>query len=207
MLRNQSAWMWFITALLGCSAFTGTALAQDKFSPCKPVESATFSNRVAVRCESPVDGKFSFFAVSTKDDPKLAARALSVIEAGQLGDKFIMVLFDPNDQTGNNFGCLLADCRPMKAAILTEERPGKCSIDNTQKGCPGFCAADGNNSNDRSCPGFCAAHPDDRQCPGYCSTHDDMTCPGNCTRHPTNPKCNPNSDECQNRHLPGCTKN
>jgi len=206
MLRNNSARTLLVASLFGCLAFTQTSLAQDKFSPCKPVEAATFANRVHVRCESPVDGKFSFFAVST-NDPKLAARTLSVIEAGQLGDKFIFVLFDPNDTSGPGFGCLLADCRPIKAAILTEERPGKCSIDNTQKSCPGFCAAGTNNSSDRSCPGFCAAHPNDRQCPAFCSTHDDMSCPGNCARHPDDVRCGATSDECANRHLPGCNKN
>jgi hypothetical protein len=207
MLKENSAGMLFSALLLGCLAFTQIAVAQDKFAPCKPVQAATYSNRVHVRCEAAVDGIFLFFAVSTKDDPKFAARVLSVIEAGQLGDKYILVLFDPNDKSGPNFGCLLADCRPIKGAILSEERPGKCSIDNTQKGCPGFCAAGTNNSSDRSCPGFCAAHPDDRQCPAYCSTHDDMSCAGNCSRHPNNPRCDINSDECRNRHLPGCTKN
>jgi hypothetical protein len=127
---------------------------------------------------------------------------LSVIEAAQLGDKFVSVLFDPADETGAAFGCAVNDCRRMVAVIMTEDRPGKCDIDPTQRSCPGYCAAIGDN--DRSCPKFCTAHPDDRGCPGYCATNDDMQCPGNCTRHPANPKCDPHSNECLNQHLPGC---
>lgn len=207
MLKKNSARMLLSALLSCCFAFTLTAVAQEKFSPCKPVEAATFSNRVHVKCQAAVDGQFLYFAAPTSADPKFAARVLSVIEAGQLGDKYIMVLFDPNDQSGPNFGCLLADCRPMSAAILSEERPGACSIDNTQKACPGFCAAGTNNSSDPSCPGYCAAHPDDRQCPAYCSTHDDMSCPGNCLRY-KNPQCPAppkEKDPCrQNKNLPGC---
>src|ERR1700690_4257474 len=141
MLKKNSARMLLSALLLGCFAFTLTAVAQKKVSPCKPVEAATFTDRVHVKCEAAVDGQFLYFAASTSADPKFAARALSVIEAGQLGGKYILVLFDPNDKTGPGFGCLIPDCRPMTGAVLTEEQPGACSIDNRQKGCPGFWPA------------------------------------------------------------------
>jgi len=201
-----------IVFVVACTGLSGEAFAQEKWSACKPVEAATFSTRIHVKCESAVDGHFWFFAASTADS-KFAARALSVIESAQLGDKFINILFDPADQSGPAFGCLLADCRPIAAVVLTETRPGKCDIDSTQRGCPGFCAAINNNDascpgyctshpDNRGCPGYCTSHPNDRSCPGYCATHNDMTCPKNCVNHPDNPECD--KDRCRNSHLPGC---
>jgi hypothetical protein len=187
-----------LALMLGCVGLTNSAIAQQKWSPCKPVEAATYATRIHVKCESAVDRKFWYFAVSTADS-KFAARALSVIEAGQLGDKFVRVLFDPSDQSGPAFGCAISDCRPMAAAILTESRPAKCDTDDTQRGCSGFCAANGNN--DLRCPGYCAAHPNVHGCPGSCTTHDTPTCPGYCARHPSEAICDP---RCLNPSTPGC---
>lgn len=129
-----------ITLLLMLFGFSGAATAQSKWSACKPVETATFVERIHVLCEQPVDGKFAFFAVSTANAP-FAARALSIFEAGQLGDKFVNVLFDPADVTGPSFGCLAIDCRPFAAVTLRESLPGACEINSGAQGCPGFCAA------------------------------------------------------------------
>jgi hypothetical protein len=125
---------------------------------------------------------------------------LSVIEAGQLSGKFVKVLFDPSNLGGQAFGCLAADCRTILAVILIDNVPGQCEIDNSLKGCPGYCTVHG--TTDPSCPQFCAANPSNRQC--FCQSHDDMTCPGNCQRHPNNTACDPRSNECLNQRLAGC---
>src|SRR5258706_15958550 len=79
---------------------------------CKPTEAASSSARVTVRCETRIDKRFRYFAVSTEQDPRFAARALSIIEAAQLGDKYLNILFDANDTTGQQWGCTPSDCRP-----------------------------------------------------------------------------------------------
>jgi hypothetical protein len=222
---RHPACAFVLALLLAGTILTNVAAAQAKFAPCKPIEAATFSNRVHVRCESAVDGKFFFFAVSTAADPKFAARALSVIEAGQLGDKFLSILFDPSDTSGDSFGCLAADCRPLLAVSLTEDRPGKCDIDNTQKSCPGFCASVANKdrscpgfcnsvgNNDASCPGFCSVgnhNTTDSKCPGFCAAGDHNTtsrsCPGYCDAHQADAKCIQDAkDRCDKYpHSPGC---
>lgn len=201
MLGNRWFRTFFLTTLFAAGVFGSKATAQAKWSACKPVESATFVERIHVRCDTPVDTKFFFFSASTQDS-KFSARALSVIEAGQLSGKFIRVLFDPNDQSGNDFGCLVTDCRRMTAVVLIDTTPDKCEIDSTQKGCPGYCAANG--ANDSSCPQFCTSNPNRPPCSAFCQSHDDMLCTGNCSRHPTNAACKTNSDECFNQHLPGC---
>lgn len=42
--------------------------------------------------------------------------------------------------------------------------------------------------------------------PPSCESHDTISCDGYCDRHPTNAACKATSDECQNRHLPGCNQ-
>lgn len=101
---------------------TNTGTAQEKFALCKPVETASFGNRVHVRCELPVDGKFLFFAVSTQD-PRFASRFLNVSMVGQVSERTLNILFDPSDQSGAAFGCLANDCRNVHGVALTEIAP------------------------------------------------------------------------------------
>jgi len=168
--------------------------AAEQFSGCKPTESAVFADRIHVRCETAVDGRFQFFASPTSD-PRQANRFLALMVGAELGDKYLNVLFDPTDAGGATFGCLANNCRRIVALAIMERVPGRCEIDNTQRKCPGFCDAVGGN---------------DPDCPGYCSSHDDMRCAGNCQRHPTNPECIPEPpDPCsgpQAPHLPQCPK-
>ena len=200
----------FVRRLIACLATMvslalvaiGPAQAQDKFAACKPIETAAFGNRVHVMCETPVDGRFPYFAVSTAD-PRNASRMLALIAGAQLGDKFLSVLFDPSDTSATTFGCNANNCRNIKALIVLERVPGRCEFDGTQRGCAGFCAAIGNR--DRACPGYCAAvgNNTDPICPAFCPSHDDFRCPGNCVRHPDNPAC----DICngpQASHNPQC---
>ena len=177
-----------IAVFLICSiAVLGTAAFADQLSACKPAETAVFSNRIHVRCETPVDGRFSYFAIATAE-PHEANRLLALMVGAELGDKYLLVSFDPADTSGAAFGCAVETCRNIKALLIMERVPNACELNNTQRGCSGFCAA--NNNNDPICPGFC-------------SSHDDMRCAGNCQRHPDNPAC----DRCSgpNRsHFPEC---
>jgi hypothetical protein len=181
------------------------ALADQIWVSCKPVETATYAVRIHVKCASPIDFRFWYFAAPTTD-PRFAARALSVMEAAQLGDKFLLVLFDPNDESGTAFGCLAADCRRFAAITMVEEPippPSSCVFDDNRVGCPGYCRT----HDDRSCPGYCTRHPDDRNCPGYCGRHpDDRTCPDFCRRHPRDPDCQEEDPCIRNPHLPQCQR-
>ena len=174
---------------------TGTAQAQNKFAACKPTETAVFPERIHVRCDMPVDGRFWYFAVPTTDS-RNANRMLSLMIGAQLGDKFLSVLFDPADLSGGSFGCNVNDCRNIRALLMTERVPGKCEINSTQRGCPGFCAAVGNN--DPDCPGYCERQADPR-CQNFCQKappHPDCVVEldrldKKCRRHPDSPECKP----------------
>lgn len=170
---------------------------------CKPIEAATYANRIHVRCEQPIDDRFAFFAAATSD-AKFAARALSVIEAAQLGDKFVYILFDPDDLTGAAFGCLNTDCRTIQAVTMSETPlppPDRCVFDTNRVGCPGYCAA----HDDIHCPGFCNRHPTERGCPNFCTAHPtERGCPNFCDTHPSDRDCR-DIDPCiRAPHRPDC---
>ncbi len=205
-MRNLSSAL-FLGATICLILLGGSraAPAAQLWVSCKPVEAAAFPERIHVKCETPIDDRFWYFAASTKD-PRVAARALSVIEAAQVGEKLVHILFDPTDQSGTTFGCLAADCRQLLAVVMAEtplEPPSRCTFDNDRRGCPGYCSR----HDDQSCPGYCARHPDDRGCPDYCARNaEDRTCPDFCRRHPRDPDC-PREDPCdRNPHLPQCRR-
>lgn len=123
---KQSRLAWVMVGLaMAVSLLCQTAevRAAEKSAACKPVESAVFANRVHVRCELPVDGKFLYFAVPTSD-PKFTNRALSVILIAQESGKVVTIVFDPLvdpvDAAGSSFGCNPGDCRRILAIILDD---------------------------------------------------------------------------------------
>ena len=190
-------WRRFLAVLAATawmlSLWPASAPAADQFSACKPVESAVLPTHIHVLCQTPVDGRFPFFAI-TNVEPRQANRMLALMVGAELGDKFLRILFDPADTSGASFGCRVEDCRIIKALILIERTPAACEFDNTQLGCAGFCAAHAN---------------DDPSCPGYCASHDDERCAGNCTRHPANAACTHDPDPCTGPnagHNPACKK-
>lgn len=172
-----------IALLFGIGLFGASGVsAQQTRALCKPIESATFPERIHVRCQYPVIGGFVYFAASTAE-PRFASRALSVMEAAQVSDKVVLVVFDPADTvSGAGFGCAVADCRPLLSIALVENPPP-------------------------SAPTRCDINPNDTGCPGYCSTRDDMNCEGYCHRHPTDPDCAmPPKDRCE-KFPRSCPKN
>ena len=107
------------TLTLALLCFDTTSFAQEKFALCKPVETFSFPGRVHVRCETPVDGVFVFFACSTQD-AHFASRMLNLSMAAQVSQKTLSILFDPNDMSGVAFGCLAKDCRNLHGIGMTE---------------------------------------------------------------------------------------
>ena len=173
-------WARLLAALGICLAAIPPAQAASAL--CKPIESATFANRVHVRCEQAVlPGGLTYFAVSTVD-PRFASRALSVMEAAQVSDKVVRVTFEPGDSTGPSFDCALADCRPLSAIVLVEDlpppRPLRCQLDPTDVGCPAYCRA----NDDMNCPGYCTRHATDPDC-----AKDPVE---RCDKYPRSPGCN-----------------
>jgi hypothetical protein len=106
---------------LALSGMNRTAVADQIWVSCKPVEAATYLERIHVKCASPIDSRFWYFAAPTTD-ARFAARVLSVIEGAQLGDKFLLVLIDPNDESGTAFGCLAAKSRRFAAITMVSSR-------------------------------------------------------------------------------------
>jgi hypothetical protein len=100
---------------------TAEVRAAPKSAACNPVESAVFENRIHVRCEHPVDGRFPYFAVPTSD-PKFANRVLSVILLAQESGKVVTIdfdpLVDPLDAAGSGFGCNRDNCRKILGIVL-----------------------------------------------------------------------------------------
>lgn len=80
---------------------------------CTPTEVVNYHNRVHVRCAAAV-GNISYFAVPT-DNPAHAARILSTLSVAQIAGRTLSILYDPNDTSGTDFGCLAADCRVLIA--------------------------------------------------------------------------------------------
>jgi hypothetical protein len=178
--------------LLPCIAVLLSLVAPDASAAplwvsCKPVETAVFSNRIHVRCATPVDGRFAFFAAATTD-ARNAARILAVIEGAHLADKPLNVYFDPADTSLASIGCQAADCRPIIAIAIEEDMmpPDTCAFDNTRPGCANYCTA---HPDEPGCPKYCATHNDPASCGKNCAQWDIPTCPGYCGRHPDAPKC------------------
>ena len=178
---------WYRRRIVPLSLFFGLGLcsvsgvsAQPTRALCKPIEAATFPERIHVRCQYPIAG-FVYFAASAAE-PRFASRALSVMEAAQVSDKVVLVGFDPTDTlSGPVFGCAVADCRPLLSIVLVENPPPPA-------------------------PGRCEVNPNDIGCPAYCTAHDDMNCEGYCRRHPQDPDCAlPLPDRCDRYpRAPGC---
>jgi hypothetical protein len=85
------------------------ALAAEKFFTCTPTQVATFTKRIHLAC-SPADGAIVFFALGVSDQNK-ANRVLSIASTAVVLKKTIQIVYDPNDLSGENFGCLNKDCR------------------------------------------------------------------------------------------------
>lgn len=80
---------------------------------CTPISVATFYERVHVECTEIYNG-VRYFAISTTSAAN-SARILSTMAAAQVAGRTINVLYDPQDTSGEAFGCLATDCRTIIA--------------------------------------------------------------------------------------------
>jgi len=159
-------------------------------APCKPIEAGSLPARIHLKCEKAIDNRFNYFFVSTGDDARFAARALSVIEAAQLGDKFLTIQFDARFTLQNQLGCPFGEvCRPLQAVTMVETpipAPGRCVFDSNRVGCPAYCA----NTDDIHCAGFCARHPGGQGCGNVCAQHpESRQCTDFCAANPSDALC------------------
>lgn len=83
---------------------------------CTPLEISTFEDRVHVLCVESA-GSIRFFAASTAN-PANAARMLSTLTAAQLSGRALLVTYDPDDTSGEDFGCHTSDCRRMSGVAV-----------------------------------------------------------------------------------------
>ena len=93
------------------------SFAASTFSTCKPVEVATYAERIHVRCVQATSGGIVFFAVATANSAH-AARILSSLLMTHTVGKNIVVEFDPSDTSGTAFGCMAHDCRRLLSVAV-----------------------------------------------------------------------------------------
>jgi hypothetical protein len=117
-------------ALLGMPISTAPAHAEKKWASCTPVNVMAAENRVHVRCQQKivVVGEIvadmvkrltvHFFAAPTSNK-QFANRALSLISTALVAGKDLSIFFETDDvETGPQFGCGAADCRPILAIAI-----------------------------------------------------------------------------------------
>jgi hypothetical protein len=93
---------------------SNASYTQEKWGMCNPVEVMNYKVRVHVKCETPLEQGIIYFAAGT-DDPRFAARVLSVIGVAQIMSIPLTILYDPSDLSGASIGCLIIDCRLIRA--------------------------------------------------------------------------------------------
>ena len=83
---------------------------------CTPTEVAVFDNRIHIRCNESYSG-IQFFAIATGDAAS-SARFLSLLTTAQVAGRTLSLLYDPADTSGDTWGCVEVDCRPLQAAAF-----------------------------------------------------------------------------------------
>src|SRR5262245_43975512 len=88
---------------------------------CTPVEVAVFENRIHVKCtnvqKTASSGGIVFFAVSTSASAN-TARFLSIFDSALSENRKLTLFYDDFEIAGQNFGCLIENCRVVHGAIL-----------------------------------------------------------------------------------------
>jgi hypothetical protein len=100
------------------SAPSAPASPSDYFT-CTPGDVAVFTDRVHIRCTNgaPPGDAIYYFAVSTADSAS-AGRFLSIFTTAKVTNKTVAILYDPNDTSGESWGCLATNCRVAYGAVL-----------------------------------------------------------------------------------------
>lgn len=89
----------------------------NKWVTATPEAVTVHQNRIGLRCQETFDDDIRFFAVST-GDAAFADNVLSVLNSAILARRPVQVLYDPEDLSGSQFGCLNRDCRRLQAVQL-----------------------------------------------------------------------------------------
>ena len=88
---------------------------------CTPVEVAVFENRIHVKCtnvqKTGSSGGIVFFAVSTSSSAN-TARFLSIFDSALSENRKLTLFYDDFEIAGQNFGCLIENCRVAHGAVL-----------------------------------------------------------------------------------------
>lgn len=120
-----------VTTLVLLAAEVGSqrvAMASDMAFSCQPIEVSVFASRMHIRCRYSLGesahpgfvllfGDPRFFAVPASDD-RLSAAAVTLAQAAITSNRQIRIDFDYFDTTGDAYGCLLVDCRPILSLRL-----------------------------------------------------------------------------------------
>ncbi len=114
MLRTTH-WGFVLLAMLA----GWPASAADQWVGCDPVNVATYSSRIHVRCASSVGTGIFYFARATSNAADVQ-RHLAVLLAAQVAGRPLDVLADLSDTSNLPPGCGAADCRLLKAAAVKE---------------------------------------------------------------------------------------
>jgi hypothetical protein len=86
---------------------------------CYPNNVAVFENRIHVRCTTAAAGGISYFAFRNTDAAQ-AARHLSLLLVAYTTDSGIWVYYDPNDTSGDAWGCNASDCRVFTGVSMVK---------------------------------------------------------------------------------------
>lgn len=111
---RMSQYVFFLGLLISMALLPSRkAHAEPTWIDCTPVQVVTYAGRIHVKCAAAVGG-ITFFAAPTTDASH-AARILSIISTAQVAGRTMVILYDPDDISGEAYGCLIHDCRPIGA--------------------------------------------------------------------------------------------
>jgi hypothetical protein len=108
-----------LASLLALLLAAPPAHAANEWVACTPVNVATFSSRVHVRCASSVGTGIFFFARETSNAAD-AQRFLSTLLAAHVSGRPLSLLADLSNTSNLPSGCAASDCRLLVAAAVGE---------------------------------------------------------------------------------------
>jgi hypothetical protein len=88
--------------------------------PAPPLPPGEFRPHIFVVCGLSQSVTRVFFVPITDNDKIFASHALSVIGAAHLSGKYLNIVFDPTDRSGEQIGCRPDLCKRMLAVIMVQ---------------------------------------------------------------------------------------
>lgn len=115
--------------LAGGAGSPRVAMASDMAFECQPIEVSVFASRMHIRCRYSYGypyppfvllfGDPRFFAVPASN-VRMSAAAVTLAQAAITSNRNILIDFDYFDFTGDAYGCLMVDCRPILSLRLAK---------------------------------------------------------------------------------------